>query len=111
MTTTADFNIHQALNAYQQAARQTVSGSSQQSKAEVQPAGQEEFGDLVRSAIMEARKIGERSEQMSIAAINDRADITQVVTAVAEAELTLQTVVNVRDKVLEAYKDIIRMPV
>ena len=64
-----------------------------------------------RSAIMEARKIGERSEKMSIAAINDRADITQVVTAVAEAELTLQTVVNVRDKVLEAYKDIIRMPV
>ena len=56
-------------------------------------------------------KIGERSEKMSIAAINDRADITQVVTAVAEAELTLQTVVNVRDKVLEAYKDIIRMPV
>mgnify|MGYP002008745741 FL=1 len=89
MTTTADFNIHQALNAYQQAARQTVSGSSQQSKADVQPAGQEEFGDLVRSAIMEARKIGERSEKMSIAAINDRADITQVVTAVAEAELTL----------------------
>ena len=111
MTTTADFNIHQALNAYQQAARQTVSGSSQQSRADVQPAGQEEFGDLVRSAIMEARKIGERSEKMSIAAINDRADITQVVTAVAEAELTLQTVVNVRDKVLEAYKDIIRMPV
>ena len=111
MTTTADFNIHQALNAYQQAARQTVSGSSQQSRADVQPAGQEEIGDLVRSAIMEARKIGERSEKMSIAAINDRADITQVVTAVAEAELTLQTVVNVRDKVLEAYKDIIRMPV
>lgn len=109
-TTTADFNIHQALNAYQQAARQTVSGS-QQSRAEVQPAGQEEFGDLVRDAIMEARKIGERSEKMSIAAINDRADITQVVTAVAEAEMTLQTVVNVRDKVLEAYKDIIRMPV
>ncbi|HBT42107.1 MAG TPA: flagellar hook-basal body complex protein FliE [Rhodospirillaceae bacterium] len=71
----------------------------------------EEFGDLVRSAIMEARKIGETSEKMSIAAINDRADITQVVTAVAEAEMTLQTVVNVRDKVLEAYNDIIRMPV
>ena len=109
-TTTAEFNIHQALNAYQRAARQSVSGSDE-TKGQVQAAGQEEFGDLVRDAIMEARKIGERSEKMSIAAINDRADITQVVTAVAEAELTLQTVVNVRDKVLEAYKDIIRMPV
>ncbi|PIW27851.1 MAG: flagellar hook-basal body protein FliE [Rhodospirillales bacterium CG15_BIG_FIL_POST_REV_8_21_14_020_66_15] len=109
MTTTADFNIHHALTAYQRAARQQITGS----QAETAPIAksQEEFGDLVRSAIMEARKIGERSEKMSIAAINDRADITQVVTAVAEAEMTLQTVVNVRDKVLEAYNDIIRMPV
>lgn len=108
-TTTADFNISQALNAYQRAARQQITGS--QSEAASSAKAQDEFGDLVRSAIMEARKIGERSEKMSIAAINDRADITQVVTAVAEAELTLQTVVNVRDKVLEAYNDIIRMPV
>ncbi|MEQ8227169.1 MAG: flagellar hook-basal body complex protein FliE [Rhodospirillales bacterium] len=110
MTTTADFNIHQALNAYQRAAREQISGSRAEAGS-ASGGGQEEFGDLVRSAIMEARKIGERSETMSINAINDRADITQVVTAVAEAEMTLQTVVNVRDKVLEAYKDIIRMPV
>lgn len=109
MITTADFNIHQALNAYQRAARQQITGS--QSEAAPGAGPQEDFGNLVRDAIMEARKIGERSEKMSIDAINDRADITQVVTAVAEAELTLQTVVNVRDKVLEAYNDIIRMPV
>ena len=71
---------------------------------------QGEFADLVKSAIDEAVKIGERSEQLTIQGINERADVTQVVTAVAEAELTLQTVVTVRDKVIEAYKDIIRMP-
>jgi flagellar hook-basal body complex protein FliE len=109
MTMTADFNINQALNAYQRAARQQISGTREETAPTAK--ANEEFGDLVRSAIMEARKIGERSEKMSIAAINDKADITQVVTAVAEAELTLQTVVNVRDKVLEAYNDIIRMPV
>jgi flagellar hook-basal body complex protein FliE len=32
------------------------------------------------------------------------------VTAVAEAELTLQTVVSMRDKVIDAYKEILRMP-
>ena len=110
MAVNADFNIHQALNAYQRAARQQISGSQSETQSAAQQ-GQDDFGDLVRSAIQEARKIGERSETMSINAINDRADITQVVTAVAEAEMTLQTVVNVRDKVLEAYKDIIRMPV
>jgi flagellar hook-basal body complex protein FliE len=38
-------------------------------------------------------------------------DLTSVVTAVSEAELTLQTVIAVRDRVIEAYKDIMRMPV
>ena len=71
---------------------------------------QGEFADLVKSAIDEAVRIGERSEQLTIQGINERADVTQVVTAVAAAELTLQTVVTVRDKVIEAYKDIIRMP-
>jgi len=71
---------------------------------------QGEFADLVKSAIDEAVKIGERSEQLSIQGINERADVSKVVTAVAEAELTLQTVVTVRDKVIEAYKQIIRMP-
>lgn len=109
MSVNADFNIHQALNAYQRAARQQISGAGEVAAPTAK--ANEEFGDLVRSAIMEARKIGETSEKLSIDAINDRADITQVVTAVAEAEMTLQTVVNVRDKVLEAYNDIIRMPV
>ena len=70
----------------------------------------DQFASLVRDAIDEAIKIGERSEKLSVDAVTDKADINQVVTAVAEAEVTLQTVVAVRDKVIEAYKDIIRMP-
>ena len=72
---------------------------------------QGEFADLVRSAIDEAVRIGERSESLTIQGINEQADVSKVVTAVAEAELTLQTVVSVRDKVIEAYKEIIRMPI
>ena len=70
----------------------------------------DDFATLVKGAIEEAKKIGERSEKLSVAGIVDRADISQVVTAVAEAEVTLQTVVAIRDKVIDAYKDIIRMP-
>ncbi len=71
----------------------------------------DQFASLVRSAIDEAIKIGEKSEQLSIQGVNDRADLNQVVTAVAEAEVTLQTVVSVRDKVLESYKQILQMPI
>ena len=72
--------------------------------------GDDDFAALVKGAIEEAVRIGKTGERQSIAAVNDRADLNEVVTAVAEAEVTLQTVVAVRDKVIEAYKDIIRMP-
>ena len=70
----------------------------------------DEFSSLVKDAIDEAIKIGKKGETATIAGINDHADLNKVVTAVAEAELTLQTVVAVRDKVLDAYKEILRMP-
>ena len=97
-----------AVNAYNNAAK----GKSFESPTpdSVNDIKQGDFAELVKSAIDEAVKIGERSEKLTIQGINERADVTKVVTAVAEAELTLQTVVTVRDKVIEAYKDIIRMP-
>jgi len=100
-------NYMSAVKAYNSAARGEPLGS----KKATDDVHQGEFADLVKSAIKEAVKIGERSEQLSIQGINDRADISKVVTAVNEAELTLQTVVTVRDKVLDAYKEIIRMPI
>lgn len=99
-------NYISAVNAYNAAAR----GEQFEQKKPVDGGADGEFATLVKGAIKEAVKIGERSEQLSIQGINDRADITKVVTAVSEAELTLQTVVTVRDKVLDAYKEIIRMP-
>ncbi len=99
-------NIANVVNAYNEAARGGTAAPSKSADA----AGGGDFASLVKGAIEEAKKIGERSEQLSIAGIADRADINQVVTAVAEAEVTLQTVVMIRDKVLEAYKEILRMP-
>jgi len=69
------------------------------------------FANLVKSALTEAARIGKTAETASIAAVNDRADLNKVVTAVAEAELALQTVVTIRDRVIEAYREIMRMPI
>ncbi|MBL4690037.1 MAG: flagellar hook-basal body complex protein FliE [Rhodospirillales bacterium] len=100
-------NITTAINAYNDA---SLGRTPSKGESAAGPSGSN-FADLVKGAIEEAKKIGERSEQLSIAGITERADISQVVTAVAEAEITLQTVVTIRDKVLDAYKDIIRMPI
>ena len=98
-------NISNALAAY----AQTVKGGG--SGIEARETDGDQFADLVKSAIKEAVKIGEESERLSIEGIRDRADLNQVITAVAEAELTLQTVISIRDKVVDAYKEIIRMPI
>lgn len=100
--------INNALAAYARASR--GAGSTPGLDARDQTP-KNDFADLVKGALEEARKIGERSEQMSIQGIKDNADLNQVITAVAEAEITLQTVVSVRDKVIDAYKEVLRMPI
>ncbi|MDV7339087.1 flagellar hook-basal body complex protein FliE [Terasakiella sp. A23] len=70
-----------------------------------------DFSDLLKQAVQEAADIGYKSERMSLAAAAGTADVNEVITAVAEAEVTLQAVVTVRDKVIQAYQDIIKMPI
>lgn len=71
----------------------------------------ESFRGLVRDLIGDASAAGTTSEQVTADVMMDKADLTEVVMAVNNAELTLQTVIAVRDKVVEAYQEVIRMPI
>ncbi|MEM6932921.1 MAG: flagellar hook-basal body complex protein FliE [Pseudomonadota bacterium] len=51
------------------------------------------------------------SERTAMAGMLGTADPHSVVAALASAELAVQTAVTVRDKVVEAYQEILRMPV
>ena len=53
----------------------------------------------------------EASELETLKAAAGQADIGEVVMAVSQAEITLETVVAVRDRVIQAYQDILRMPI
>jgi flagellar hook-basal body complex protein FliE len=66
---------------------------------------------MVKGVVDDAIGSGINSEKASVATIGQGADLNHVVTAVAEAEATLQTVVAVRERIIEAYKDILRMPI
>ena len=69
------------------------------------------FTDMVRASVEEAVDTHRVAETQSMLAVAGQADLAEVVTAVADAELTLQTVVSIRDRVVQAYQDIIRMPI
>ena len=69
------------------------------------------FSQFVGESLGEALNTGKAAENMSAQAIAGKADLTDVVTAVTNAEVTLQTVVAIRDKVVTAYQEIARMPI
>ena len=76
-----------------------------------EPAAGSSFADMLKNVAGEAVAAGHAAETASVAAAGGHGDLDRVVTAVAEAEMTLQTVVAVRERVIEAYKEILRMPI
>ena len=54
---------------------------------------------------------GRASDVQTQAMVAGKANIVDVVTAVAETETAISTVVSVRDRVIAAYEEIIRMPI
>jgi len=102
--------INNAISAYNSAARSFATGDSGAATESVSGAGSD-FASLLRDGAKSAIESGKKSEEMSKQAIAGKADVRDVVAAVNNAELTLQTVVAVRDKVISAYSDILKMPI
>ncbi len=99
-----------AMNAYATAARQATNAAGNTQDASPTAAGQG-FGDMLKGVVEGMASSGVNAEQQAASAVSGSADVVDVVTAVAEAEATLQTVVAVRDKVLIAYQEIMKMPI
>ncbi|MEM1103652.1 MAG: flagellar hook-basal body complex protein FliE [Pseudomonadota bacterium] len=85
-------------------------GQSVASAAPSAPA-QASFGDHMKAAASNAVAAVEKSEATAMAAMVGEASLQDVTQAVVSAEMTVQTVLAVRNKLIEAYQDIIRMPV
>lgn len=69
------------------------------------------FSDMLGKIADNAITTGKKAEAMTAQAVAGDADVLEVVSAVSNAEMTLQTVVAVRDRVLGAYQEIMRMPI
>lgn len=69
------------------------------------------FSDVLKAVITETSTAVGTSANTGIEALNGTADLVDVVTSVQNAEMVLETVVAVRDKVIAAYQDIIKMPI
>jgi flagellar hook-basal body complex protein FliE len=99
--------VSTALSAYANAAKMLPSPGLDARDG----AGGESFSALLQKAAGSAVDTLKQSEQMSLQGVTGKADIAQVATSLANADATLQTVIAVRDKVIAAYQDIIKMPI
>ncbi|MBX3513588.1 MAG: flagellar hook-basal body complex protein FliE [Xanthobacteraceae bacterium] len=69
------------------------------------------FGDMLKNVLGELTNKGTQMDAKAAAAANGKGDLVDVVTAVAETEVAVETMVSVRDKVIAAYEEIMRMPI
>ncbi|MCH9852171.1 MAG: flagellar hook-basal body complex protein FliE [Alphaproteobacteria bacterium] len=69
------------------------------------------FKTVLSNTINEATESQRTAEELSRKALVGEASLTELVPAVLNAESTLRTVTAVRDRVVEAYREILRTPI
>ena len=73
--------------------------------------GESGFGASLQQALEGVVDSGHQADARATEAAGGGGNITDVVAAVSKAELALQTTVAIRDRVVQAYQDIMRMPI
>lgn len=96
-----------ANNAYQSAARLAQQIAANEIKQKTPEAN---FGQMVQEAVSNTIQQGREADKKAIGLVEGKTDVVDVVTAIAETEVALETMVSVRDRVISAYEEIMRMP-
>ena len=100
-------DIKAATSAYNAIANITQNNPAEQ----VTNTDKSSFAELVSNALESSVTSGKKAEQISSLAVMGKADISDLATAVSQAELALNTVVTIRDKVISAYQQIMQMSI
>lgn len=99
-----------AVSAYAKAVQRPGIGGLDTNAVETKPATGA-FASMVENIVSNAVQTTQASEAASAGLVTGNADLVDVVTAVNAAEMSLETLVAVRDRVISAYQDILRMPI
>jgi len=69
------------------------------------------FADMLAQQVQGVVDAGAKSDQMAIDMVNGKANVVDMVTALSETEMAIESMVTVRDRVISAYEEIMRMPI
>jgi flagellar hook-basal body complex protein FliE len=100
-----------AAAAYGNAAR-LISQSAKPQTDQLASTGQgADFAKLLAESVQGVVDAGKVSDQMSLDLVNGKPDIVDVVTAISQTEIAMETMITIRDRVISAYEEIMRMPI
>jgi flagellar hook-basal body complex protein FliE len=102
--------INAATSAYAAVAR-LATKAAPAAGAPAASGGAANFTSLLKDAMSSVTNLGHTSDAQTRAMANGKANMVDVVTAVSETEVAIGAVVAVRDKVIAAYEDIMKMPI
>jgi flagellar hook-basal body complex protein FliE len=100
-----------AANAYAALARMAEQTSSLGGGAATSESSAPNFSAVLKDVINAVSDAAQKSDTQAHAVATGKSNMVDVVTAVAETETAVQTLVSVRDKVIAAYEDILKMPI
>jgi flagellar hook-basal body complex protein FliE len=69
------------------------------------------FSNVLKDAISSVADAGHKSDAQTVAMASGKANVMDVVTAVAETDVAVSTLVSVRDRVIQSYEDIMKMTI
>jgi flagellar hook-basal body complex protein FliE len=99
-----------AANAYAALSRLGVGQGSLDTTAD-SAAGGPNFSSILKDVVHAVSDAGAKADAQAQTVATGKANMVDVVTAVAESETAIATLVSVRDKVIAAYEDILKMPI
>lgn len=100
-----------AASAYASVARIASDSSSLAAIRQPVEAKGDSFASVLKDAIGSVVEMGRKSDAQTRAAASGKGNLVDVVTAVSETEVAIDAVVAVRDRVIQAYEDIMKMPI
>ena len=100
-----------AASAYSTVARLADPTASLGAAAATSTGTGSDFSAKLKHALEAVRESGQKSDSQVRAAANGNANMVDVVTAVSETEVAIDAVVAVRDKVIAAYEEVMKMAI
>lgn len=73
--------------------------------------GAPDFGKMLAESLDSVSQAGKVADAKAMDLVNGQGNVVDVVTAIAETEIAIESMVTVRDRVISAYEEIMRMPI